>query len=89
MIRQIQEHGLELVGIICDNCPAQVHGVWQSLAFVPPLAICHISCLNPMVNLVLVHMLKYPAVARRAKVLDEVIGDLRSPQKIVILRRKY
>jgi hypothetical protein len=88
MITQIQEHHLELVAIVCDNDPVQVSGVWQSLAFVPHLAICHISCLNCIVNLVFVHVLEQPAVARRVKVVDEVIRDLRSSQGIVILGRR-
>jgi hypothetical protein len=78
MIRQIQGHGLELVAIRYDNCPAQINRVWQSFAFVSYLAICHIPYLNHIVNLVFVHVLEYPAVTRRLKVLGEVIRDLRS-----------
>jgi hypothetical protein len=69
LIRQIPEHNLHFVAVICDNYPAGVNGVWQSLPFVPHLAICHIACRNQTVNLAFVHMLEHPTLARRAKVL--------------------
>jgi hypothetical protein len=41
------------------------------------------------VNLVFIHGLERPIVARHVKVLDEVIRDLQSSQGIVILGQKW
>jgi hypothetical protein len=88
IITEIREHELEIVAIICDNCPAQVNGLWQSLAFFPELAICHIPCLNHMANLVFSHVLQHDAVAQRIVQLDQIIHDLRSPEGTAIVGRK-
>jgi hypothetical protein len=79
-IADIRDHGIELVAIICDNCPAQLDGVVDSLAFFDNLGITHIPCFNHMVNLVFTHALKHPPVARLLETINDIIADLQTPK---------
>jgi hypothetical protein len=88
LISQCERSQIDVVSIICDNCPAQVNGVTQALAFYPHLGILHIPCLNHMVNLVFTHAVETHLVASRINLLTEFIQDLRSPIGMDILHRK-
>jgi hypothetical protein len=66
-----------------------VNGVPQALAFLPNLAILHIPCLNHMPNLVFTHAVLDPLVSARMALLNEFIDDLRSPEGLAIVGRKY
>jgi hypothetical protein len=88
MIQKVTSHGIEIVAIICDNCPAQINGVAQALIFHQNLGIRHIPCLNHMTNLVFTHILRESVVSQRMEILNDVITDLRSEKGIEILRRK-
>jgi hypothetical protein len=79
---------IELVAIICDNCPVQVNGLVQALAFVPNLAILHISCLSHMANLVFTHTVLGPLVSARIALLNEFVYGLRSPEGLTIAEGK-
>jgi hypothetical protein len=77
-IEFLQKHDLEIVAVVCDNCPAQVNGVAQALVFHTSLAIRHIPCFNHMVNLVFELLLRRPVSASRMGMLHRIVECLRS-----------
>jgi hypothetical protein len=87
LIRQWGRYHVEPVSIICDNCPAQVNGVAQALAFYEELTILHNPCLNHIVNLVFTHAMQNPLVEARINLVGDVIRDARSPVGLEILQR--
>jgi hypothetical protein len=88
LVTEVSGYNIELVAVVCDNCPAQVNGVAQALAFFPTLAILHIPCLNHMVNLAFTHALLDPIMTTRVTLLNEFISDLRSSEGLEIMGRK-
>jgi hypothetical protein len=88
LIQQIRQSDIELISIICDNCPAQTNRVAQALVHHPGLAILHIPCLNHLVNLVFTYVLTTEILSKCMALLNEFIRDLRSPTGEHILQRK-
>jgi hypothetical protein len=87
-IATIRDAGIELVAIICDNCPAQVDGVGDSLFFFDDLGITHIPCFNRMVNLVFTHALKHLCAAPLVEEINECIQDLQTTPGREIMGRR-
>jgi hypothetical protein len=71
LIQQIRQYDIELVSIICDNCPAQINGVAQALVHHPGLALLHIPCLNHLMNLVFTEVLSTEIISERISLLNE------------------
>jgi hypothetical protein len=88
LITEIGGYGIELVAIVCDNCPAQVNGVAQALAFFPEAGIAHIPCVNHMTNLVFTHALLDPVISTRIVLLNEFVSDLRTTDGLEIMGHK-
>jgi hypothetical protein len=80
---------IELVAIICGNCPAQVNSVAYALDFFPNVAILRIPCLSHMANLVFTHAILDPLVSARIALLHELVDDLRPSEELAIAGRKY
>jgi hypothetical protein len=85
LINEIVRYEIEFVAIVCDNCPAQVNGVAQALAFLPNLRILHIPGLSHMANRVLTYAVLDPLVSARIALLNEFVNDLRSSEKLTIV----
>jgi hypothetical protein len=87
-IKELQHYHIELVAIVCDNCPAQLNGVAQALAFCPELSIVHVPCFNHMINLVFTHILTYPPVSHRIEILNEIVSCLLTDTGRQVLGKK-
>jgi hypothetical protein len=88
LIQQIRQYNIELVSMICGNCPAQINGVTQAFVHHPDLATLHIPCLNHMVNLIFTHVLTAEILSEGMALLNKFIRDLRSQAEEHILQRK-
>jgi hypothetical protein len=73
LLQQIRQYDIELVSIICVNCPAQINGVAHALVHHPGLAILHIPPLHHMVNLIFTHVLTTEIFSERMTLLNEFI----------------
>jgi hypothetical protein len=87
-IAELTTRGVEVVAVVCDNCPAQLNGVAQALLFFPDLGILHIPCFNHMVNLVFTHILELSTVADRIEILRAIIAEMLTDDGKTLLGRK-
>jgi hypothetical protein len=85
IIEATMKQDIEIVAIICDNCPAQVNGLAQAVVFFPSLGIRQVPYFNHMVNLVFTHVLSESIVTARMTILNNVIADLCTDKGVEVL----
>jgi hypothetical protein len=88
MIDELVRREVEVVTIVCEDCPAQVNRVTQALTFRSHLGIVHIQCFCHMINLVFSHLLNDEDVAPRMTILRDITSHLRSDHSRQVLMHK-
>jgi hypothetical protein len=78
---------IEICGIICDNLPAQVSGLYSFLNIEdgPGSGIIHIPCLNHAANLVFAAAIQHSVLSEITNELPDRIRTLRSKEAVAIL----